>query len=318
MLSIVTLFDHHYAARGLVMLESVARHCSAPFEATVLCMTPEAHRIVSAFSTRSVRALSVEELDDPELLALRGVRPHREFCWTATPALLRHALSAAALHDTVAYLDADLMFFADPMQLLGELEGHDILIHEHRYAPDRAAWQRTSGTFNVGLVAFRPGAQAQACLERWRRQCLEKCELDPEHGYCGDQGYLDEWPGRYDRLRILGHIGGGVAPWNIGQYAVTRGAHGPMVNGVPVVFYHYHALRVVDIKWPVGLIADPAEGYRFRRTVKSLLYRPYLRALRRQQHAIRKAVGAQPQLEMKRPPGAIVKGLATGALVSAR
>jgi hypothetical protein len=318
MLSIVTLFDHHYAARGLVMLESLARHCATPFEAAVLCMTPEARRIVSALGARSVQALSVEDLDDPELLALRGERPHREFCWTATPALLRHALRAAAPGDTVAYLDADLMFFADPTQLLRELDDHDILIHEHRYAPDRVAWQRTSGTFNVGLVAFRPSEQGHACLERWRRQCLEKCELDPEHGYCGDQGYLDEWPDRYDRLRILGHIGGGVAPWNVGQYAVTRGTHGPMVNGVPVVFYHYHALRVVDIKWPLGLIADPAEGYRFPRAVKSLLYRPYLRALRRQQRAIRQAVGAQPRIEMRRPARTIVTGLATGVLVAAR
>jgi hypothetical protein len=318
MLSIVTLFDHHYAARGLVMLESLARHCSAPFEAAVLCMTPEARRIVSALGARNVRALSVEDLDDPELLALRDVRPHREFCWTATPALLRHAMRRAATGDTVAYLDADLMFFADLAQLLRELDDHDILIHEHRYAPDRVAWQRTSGTFNVGLVAFRPSGQGHACLERWRQQCLEKCELDPEHGYCGDQGYLDEWPARYNRLRILDHIGGGIAPWNVGQYAVTRGTHGPMVNGVPVVFYHYHALRVVDVKWPLGLIADPAEGYRFPRAVKSLLYRPYLRALRRQQRAIRQAVGAQPRIEMRRPARAIVKGLATGALVTAR
>jgi hypothetical protein len=318
MLSIVTLFDHHYAARGLVMLESLARHCPAPVDAAVLCMTSEAHSIVSALGARGVRALSVEDLDDPELLALRGVRPHREFCWTATPALLRHAMRRAATGDTVAYLDADLMFFADPTQLLRELDDHDILIHEHRYAPDRVAWQRTSGTFNVGLVAFRPSEQGHACLERWRRQCLEKCELDPEHGYCGDQGYLDEWPDRYDRLRILGHIGGGVAPWNVGQYAVTRGTHGPMVNGVPVVFYHYHALRVVDIKWPLGLIADPAEGYRFPRAVKSLLYRPYLRALRRQQRAIRQAVGAQPRIEMRRPARTIVTGLATGVLVAAR
>jgi hypothetical protein len=317
MLSIVTLFDHHYAARGLVMLESLARHCSAPLDAAVLCMTPEAHRIVSALGARGVRALAVEELGDGELLALRGVRPHREFCWTATPALLRHALRRAAPGDTIAYLDADLMFFADPMQLLRELDGHDILIHEHRYAPDRLAWQRTSGIFNVGLVAFRPGEQAAACLERWRRQCLEKCELDPEHGYCGDQGYLDEWPDRYDRLRILGHLGGGVAPWNVGQYAVTRGAAGPLVNGAPVVFYHYHALRVVHVDWPFGLVADPAEGYQFPRAVQSLLYRPYLRALRRQQRAIRKAVGARPRIETAQGARMIIKGLATRALLAA-
>jgi hypothetical protein len=281
-------------------------------------MTPEARRIGAALGAPGVRALSVEDLDDAELLALRGERPHREFCWTATPALLRHALRGAAPGDTVAYLDADLMFFADPMLLLRELDGHDILIHEHRYAPDRAAWRRSSGTFNVGLVALRPGGQAEACVERWRRQCLDKCVLDPEHGYCGDQGYLDEWPHRYDRLRILGHIGGGVAPWNVAQYTVARGDDGPLVNGVPVVFYHYHALRVVEVAWPVGLIADPAEGYRFPRTVKSLLYRPYLRALSRQQRAIRGAVGAWPRIEARRPARDIVRGLATGALVAAR
>jgi hypothetical protein len=203
----------------------------------------------------------------------------------------------SADNDIVVYLDADLMFFGDPRILLAELgETGAILIHEHRYSPDRTAWLATSGRFNVALVAFRVGAEARRCLARWRAQTIACCESDPQNGLLGDQGYLDEWPALYPGLRIMQNLGGGVAPWNVNQYELGFCRGSPTVNGEPVIFYHYHSLRTVSAA-SLGLIAVlPAFGYSLARQVRSAFYRPYLRRLRMAARRARRA-GAREEFD---------------------
>ena len=277
-----TLFDVNYAARGLVMLESLARHHPQPFEVYVLALDEGAHRLAQQLGRGAWRVLAIADLGDDELMALQGVRPHREFCWTCTPALSDYLVRTGAAGDDVCYLDADMMFFADPQVLIDELEADgSILIHEHRYSANMSDWETSAGRFNVGFVGFRIGEEAQRCTGRWRAQVIEKCVRDPENGYCGDQGYLNEWPQLYPGLRIMANIGGGVAPWNVAQYEVRDGGCGPCVDGVPVVFYHYHALRAV-VLGRLGMIAAlPSLGYSFSRDVHRHLYMPYARRLRR-------------------------------------
>src|SRR5207248_4278570 len=137
------------------------------------------------------------------------------FCWTCTPALASWMVRTSTENDIVVYLDSDLLFFGNPRTLLEELDDTAaILIHEHRFSPDRTAWLTTSGRFNVGFVAFRVGDEARACVTRWRAQTIACCESNPEKGLCGDQAYLNEWPALYPNLRIMQNLGGGVAPWN--------------------------------------------------------------------------------------------------------
>ncbi|MCC7280759.1 MAG: hypothetical protein IT556_00165 [Acetobacteraceae bacterium] len=276
-----TLFDAGYAARGLVMLESLARHCTSPHRVSILAMDDAAARMVEAAGRPHWRILRVADLGDGEFAALEGRRPHREFCWTAAPALCHHLVASAPEGSMVAYLDADLMFFRDPAELLAELDGGgSILIHEHRFSPDRAEYEASSGRFNVGFVGFRVGEEARACTERWRAQVIALCVLDPARGLCGDQGYLNEWPTLYPGLRIMRNIGGGVAPWNLAAYRVGGTPRAPSVDGVPVVFFHYHSFRTVRVGG-FGLLAVlPAHGYAFPRPTMRLLFSIYAGRIR--------------------------------------
>jgi hypothetical protein len=203
--------------------------------------------------------------------------------------------------DSVAYVDADLYFFASPQLLLDELaDGGNILIHEHRYSADRRHYESGSGRFNVGFVAFVVGDEARTCANRWRQQVLDKCVLDPDNGYCGDQGYLNEWPSLYAGLRILRNIGGGVAPWNLLSYRVTGTTARPFVDGVPVVFFHYHAFRTVSVRLFGDIAAIPAWGYEFSREAQRLLFSRYSRMVRQ---ISRKAVrfGFKVESDIKHP-----------------
>ena len=276
-----TLFDQRYATRGIVMLESLEQFRKPGDEVFVLALDAESRRTVQRIGGGRWRVLSIDDLQDSDLSDLKSTRPHKEFCWTCAPALSFYVTQISADDDIAIYVDSDLEFFDDPRVLLRELgDAGTILIHEHRYSPDRMAWLETAGRFNVGFVAFRVGSEAKACVACWRTQTIESCESDSSKGLLGDQGYLNEWPGLYPNLRIIKNIGGGVAPWNVDQYQLGNVANKPTVDNVPVVFYHYHSLRTVFL-WPFGLIAIlPAVGYQFSADTLALFYRPYLAGLR--------------------------------------
>jgi len=311
-----TLFNTVYASRGLALYLSLRRVLDCPFELTVLAMDAEVGDAIRRLDQPGLSVINLEDLSDPELLRLRGERPMREFCWTATPALMLAVARRAAPGEVVYYLDADLMFFSDPRPVLDEIEGRDILIHEHRYARGREEWAATSGRFNVGLTGFRHSTQGLACLERWRAQCIEKCVLDPENGYCGDQKYLDEWPGLYTGLQILEHAGGGVAPWNIEDADLTASPQGAMINGRPLVFYHFHAMRLLRPR-PLGrLLLQPAAGYRFGREVLDLIYRPYAQTVK-QACAMLRDVGMAGQGEVSLSPFRAASQWMRGELIAA-
>lgn len=264
------------------MISSLQPYLRDGDEVVVLAMDEPAARELGRLCLNHVRVISIDTLDDSELSKLREVRAPREFCWTCTPAFARWMVVNSAEGDLVVYLDADLYFFGNPRPLLDELgDAGNILIHEHRYSPDRAHFERTSGRFNVGLVAFRVGPEARSCVERWRMQTFEKCELDPANGYCGDQGYLNEWPSLYPGLRIIRNLGAGVAPWNVNQYRVERSNGQPAVDGQPVVFFHYHALEMLTEPGFGFVAVNPSSGYVFPRETLKVFYKPYAKLMRR-------------------------------------
>ena len=168
------------------------------------------------------------------------------------------------------------MFFFGPADaILQDLGENSILIVPHDYAPEYAS-REYAGKFNVGMLAFRSDETGLRCLRRWREQCIEWCYTRAEQEKWGDQGYLNAWPGEYDRLVIAPAIGLRLAPWNISKYPVTVGAAGQVLaGGQPLVCFHFHALQfcwrnlAFLAGWPVPL----------DRQAHQLVFGPYLQAL---------------------------------------
>jgi hypothetical protein len=274
-----TLFDRNYAGRGLALYRSLERHCP-DFDLTVLCLDHETRQALAHLALPRVRLVTVEDLGDAELLEVRKTRPHREFCWSCASPLMWWMLRNLPDGAVATYVDADMAFFSDPQPVLDELGDKDILIHGHNFAPRYESFAAHSGLFNVGLVAARNSPTGLACVRRWRAQCIEICVLDPENGYCGDQKYLDEWPQLYGgKLVISSHPGVAVAPWNIGRFVIDEKEGRVTVDGAPLIFYHYHAMRIALAGWLWAVL--PAAGYEyFTSRQLELIYRPYVRMLR--------------------------------------
>lgn len=291
-----TLFDRHYLARGVVLARSLAETC-ASFRLRVFCMDGPTKTLLDRMALPGVVTIGLGELEaaDRELRAVRPARSRIEYCWTATPASCLHALEREPELNLITYLDADLMFFSNPRPIFQELGAASILLTAHRFAEDREAREQLRGIFNVQFTTFRRDGHGLAALRWWRERCLEWCSMTPVDGRWGDQKYLDDWPERFGGVHVLEHPGA-LAPWNAAAHRLERRDGRTLVDGQPLVFFHYATLglyRGVAALRRLGLLAShlrlvreplplvwrgafPVSGEE-----EKLIWEPYLRRLGR-------------------------------------
>jgi SAM-dependent methyltransferase len=288
-----TLFDVNYLTRALVLHHSLAR-VSGPLRLFAFCMDDAASDALARLGLPDVEivTLPVLEAHDPALLSTKSDRTQVEYCWTATPAVCRYVLETQPEVDEVTYLDADIQFFSDPEPLFDELGDDAVLIVPHRYAPEHRHKESSSGTYNVEWLTFKRDDDGLAALRWWHERCIEWCYFRWEDGKLGDQKYLDEFPRLFSRVHSLEHPGGGLAPWNVTAHELSERDGHVFVDGRPLVFYHFHSLRLYG-RGPTtrGAVMarrartfDDANGawatnYPVSAAELRLVWEPYLRAL---------------------------------------
>ncbi|OYT92566.1 MAG: hypothetical protein CFE43_07935 [Burkholderiales bacterium PBB3] len=240
-----TLFDSNYLLKGVAMLCTLKQHCPDA-HVHVLCMDKQTREILQLMGLSHVTCLSLSEVEDEALLAVKPGRGMAEYCWTLSPCLPWYVLQHNPHIDAITYLDADLYFYSPLQPLFEEIGDASIVIIEHRFPPALKHLE-VQGRFCVEWVGFRRDGQGLACLSRWREQCIEWCFHRLEQDRMGDQKYLDQWPGKYSGLHILQHTGAGVAPWNYSQYQFGQDDRGMItVDGAPLVFYHFHQFQLLS------------------------------------------------------------------------
>ena len=266
-----TLFDRNYLLRGLTMIESL--HSVAPdSQVTVLALDWETANLLSDHqSALNLTILGLGDLDEPELWSARQTRCYRDFCWTLSSVLCHRLLQD---HEEVIYLDADLLFLSSPNDLINQCRAGQIAAIPHDF-PERLRHLESNGRFNVQWVYFS-GPEGRVACEEWRQQCLERCELAPDEGVVGDQKYLDQWPATYRAFVQIDDPGCGVGPWNHELRQPTRqGGHWRVSTGQPLVFFHFHGLRIEAS----GEIMMAADTYSEKVPLPPGLYSEYLERL---------------------------------------
>lgn len=272
-----TLFAENYLPQGLTMIESLREQgCEA--EMFVLCMDAEAYEVLTALALSGVEPIAFDEVNDPELRVACADRNLAETCWTCTPVVCDAAFKRRPAARLVAYVDADVMFFDDPLRLEEELGEGSVLIFEHGYSPGYSYQAETMGKFNVEVVLFRNDGSGRSCLEDWRRKCIDWCYHRTEPGRMGDQKYLDEWPDRFSGVHVAGPALVAPAPWNFGshEFGLDEGGRLTTVRG-RVLFIHFSKLVTL---WRGKYIL--CRGYEVPLLLERLAYREYTRRLNRQ------------------------------------
>lgn len=267
-----TLFDSKYLTKGLVMLESLIRESFDSHTIHVLAMDRECEEALRRINLRGVMVHAIADVEAIcRLESVRKSRSFTEYCWTMASVFTNFV--AASCSDRVTYLDADLMFFADPELIFTEIGDKSIGITPHRFAKKDELRLLPNGRYNVQWVTFH-GEVGRECLKRWAKQCRDWCYRANDAGKFGDQGYLDEWPTLYPgEVCEIANPGAGLAPWNVANYNVERIGDVVMADNHTVIFYHYHELQEQES----GLYR--LTNWKLRDRDKELIYAPYLKAM---------------------------------------
>ena len=214
MITLCTLFDSAYYAKGMSLIASLRRHVP-DLALYVLTLDDKVSSYFYDNSIPGVVPIHTTDIETPELAQARGNRTRIEYIWT----LASYFTAWCAWQfnpQSIAYIDADCYLFSDPAALYDEVAGCPVAITPHRYTPYQAARLAGAGMYNVGWVYFeRDGFD---CLRHWRSQCLEWCyhRIMPD-GRMADQGYLNDWPEKWSAHEVY-NLGVNLAPWNQEQY----------------------------------------------------------------------------------------------------
>ena len=286
-----TILNLPFLLRGIVLYRSLAR-VMPDFRLHVACMDEASESLLSQLQLPGLTTISARELHeyDPPLAELAATRSVADYCKSVKPSLCLQLLERGS--DLITFLDADLMFFSDPAPMFDEFGDDSILLMPMRRGPRlRDEKDEKFGRYNSGTLSFRPDETGLEALGWWRGKCLEG---RPDDNPLMDQPFIKDWPERFPGVHVVEHLGCGVAPWNVFQYELGQGDGVPLVNGVPIVFYHYFgftAFHSVNAFHRTGFLTEPqrfAEGRLSlswqRRTIdgeaegeEELIWIPYVR-----------------------------------------
>ncbi|GFI16724.1 MAG: glycosyl transferase [Lachnospiraceae bacterium] len=279
MITFCTLFDSYYLDKGLALYHSL-EECAREFKLYIFCLDDKSFQVLKSMEMKHAVLTHHSEIEDEELLKLKQERSKAEYCWTCTPVIIEYVLKHYK-EPACTYIDADLFFFQDPAILFDEIKaaGANIVITEHRFKNN---WNgrrlcKRSGRYCVEFNYFDQSENAREALSWWKEKCYEWCYHLYEPERMGDQKYLEKFPVLFKGVHELEHLGGGVAPWNFGQYTLAGEAKGNPVlrekktgKEFPLVFYHFQNIRYLS-----GDLVNISSGSHSRKT-KDAVYRPYL------------------------------------------
>lgn len=194
----------------------------------------------------------VAELDVPGWREMAFRYTLLEFSTSAKADCFIHLLRREGF-DAAIFLDPDIEVFG-PLSAVREAlaAGQAAVLTPHLFDPQKAHLSGRdleivrSGAFNLGFAAFSRQAESLAFLDWWAAKLRKACYAEPEAGLFVDQRYCDMAPAFIERLCVLRHPGYNVAYWNLHERAITREGREFLVNGAPLVFFHFSGLGIGD------------------------------------------------------------------------
>lgn len=280
MLHFVTLFDINYLSRGIALYTSLLKHTKAGIKLYVVALDEvvgvEIKKIINDESLILIQLQDLE-ISYPELVQAKNSRSTIEYYFTLSPFLPTYILQQYPNVDRITSLDADLYFYNDPQLIFDQYPNSEILITPHNFPPDLTHLEKY-GKYNVSFQSFKRTPNALACLEKWRRDCLDFCsdEYDEVNNRFADQKYLDDWQEHFENVNVIDLPNSGLAPWNISKYQIEAKNWKIIVDGLPLIFYHFHHLRFLNrVQISHGLGNYKASKVLSNRVVK-LLYKKYI------------------------------------------
>ena len=271
-----TYFDSHYLVRGLAMYESLKKVCRN-FRLFVFAFDQYTYEFLKKKKLKNIILIKLEDFEDAALKRVKKERSKVEYMWTSTPSTILYLFKKYKIN-SATYLDADVYFYRNPNILLKEAKKDSVLITEHRFL-EKNDYSNKYGIYNVQFVFFKNNSYGIKVLKDWRKSCIKWCFDIHGNGLSGDQKYLDEWPKKFKKIKILENLGGGLGPWNIQRYTVIKNHNNIKMQEIGSkknfdrIFYHFSGLKFLKVNQI--FLGD----YKLSKRVIDYFYIPYIEHL---------------------------------------
>lgn len=278
-LNFCTLFNSNYLSRGLLMYQSLLKHCPN-FHLYIFAFDDDCYNFLKKESYQNITVVSLKEFENQDLLRVKNNRTAGEYCWTCASSTILYSINIYKLQNCT-YVDADMLFYSNPQILIDEMGEKSVLITEHRFTE---AYQQSIiyGKYCVQFITFINNSKGMEVLNWWRNACIDWCYGRIEDGKFGDQKYLDDWTTRFDCIHELQHLGGGIAPWNLQQYYFKENINGNITGTelttgkvFDAVFFHYHGLKF----YTNNVVVLTGKDYEMTNDARELFYFKYIKKI---------------------------------------
>jgi glycosyltransferase involved in cell wall biosynthesis len=150
--------------------------------------------------------------------------------------------------ERVVYLDPDIFVYSPMSELERVLDGALAVLVPHLTGRIRDSARPgeyeilQAGAYNLGFCALARHRELEGLLDFWSEKSVREFASDVQRGLFTDQRWMDLVPGMFSDVAILRHEGYDVAYWNLPHRQVTQDGSRFLVNGVPLVFFHFSGI----------------------------------------------------------------------------
>ena len=261
----------------------------------VCCIDDTVCKILRRLNLRRCIPISLNDIENgidikkEDIESFKNTRKKSEFCWTIKSIFMLHLLKKYNL-PSVLYCDSDMYFFSDPRILYEDWGNSSVYLCTQR---DLDWVEEKYGKYQAGIIGFRNDETGLGALSWWSKKCRQWCFAyeDTEYKRWGDQKYLDELASLYDSVKTSTHAGINAAPWNViynNDYKITHNNGITMVDGVPLVAFHFACLDMFSI-WQFDLWN--LSEIQINNSIKGYVYVPYLQSLQESYCIVKRLVG---------------------------
>lgn len=242
-INIVTLFDKNYIMRALAFYDALVK--LGQYKFWFLCLDDETKEIIKKLGLPNIILMTIEEINDRELLNTANNRSRAEFIFTSKSAWIHYVINNIADGEALIFGDCDIFYFSSPDKLLSDIrENHcSIGIVSHQFPKHKEYLNEKVGKYNAGLLYLINDYNSRLCINEWRNQCIEWCCLKYEKGRFGDQLYLNKWPEKYRGVYEIKNKGVNLGSWSIYDFKITERDGVFYVDEDRLICYHFHRIK---------------------------------------------------------------------------
>jgi len=256
-----TYFDQNYLSKFLTLKSSLDQYKN---QYTFFILSLD-NFVFDFFKKNSFKNVQLVKLIDLEveyadLLEAKKNRSLIEYYFTLSPFLPMYILKKFNIKQ-ISYLDSDFYFFKNPSKFINQSSDSSVILIKQES-------NIIYGIYNVGWIFFNFNHdETKEILKQWGTQCLNSCSDIPmkKKKLYADQKYLDTWPQKLKKIKILYPEYTCLSPWD-NNNSIEK-------NTESMIAFHFHGLEINNNYMISGF---SKYNKKISKKIMKNIYRPYL------------------------------------------